>query len=116
MAQPELQVADTQILTNVLQEAVFTASEKSIAGQVFNTYDMSGTPGLTAQIPVYPEISASAPAQTAEVSESAVAIAQVDLTASEIAARVDVSDLLSEFKIINVAKIVDEVPTRTGYQ
>ena len=96
MAQPELQVADTQILTNVLQEAVFTASEKSIAGQVFNTYDMSGTPGLTAQIPVYPEISASAPAQTAEVSESSVAIAQVDLTASEIAARVDVSDLLSE--------------------
>ena len=106
MAQPELQVADTQILTNVLQEAVFTASEKSIAGQVFNIYDMSGTPGLTAQIPVYPEISASAPAQTAEVAESSVAIAQVDLTAAEIAARVDVSDLLAESTARNMGSDV----------
>ena len=106
MAQPELKVEDTAILTNVLQEAVFTASEKSIAGQVFNTYDMSGTPGLTAQIPVYPEISASAPAETAEVSESSVAIAQVDLTASEIAARVDVSDLLSESTARNMGSDV----------
>ena len=106
MAQPELQTADTAILTNVLQEAVFTASEKSIAGQVFNTYDMSGTPGLTAQIPVYPEISASAPAQTADVSESSVAIAQVDLTAAEIAARVDVSDLLAESTARNMGSDV----------
>jgi len=96
MAQPELQTADSQLYTNILQEAVFTASEKSIAGSVFNTYDMTGTPGLTAQIPVYPEITASAPAQTAEVSESAVSVAQVDITASEIAARIDVSDLLAE--------------------
>ena len=96
MAQPELQIAASQLYTNILQEAVFTASEKSIAGSVFNVYDMTGTPGLTAQIPVYPEISASAPAQTADVSESAVSVSQVDITASEIAARVDVSDLLAE--------------------
>lgn len=96
MAQPELQTADSQLYTNILQEAVFTASEKSIAGSVFNVYDMTGTAGLTAQIPVYPEISASAPAQTADVSESAVSVSQVDITASEIAARVDVSDLLTE--------------------
>lgn len=96
MARPELQTADSQLYTNILQEAVFTASEKSIAGSVFNVYDMTGTPGLTAQIPVYPEISASAPGQTTDVSESAVAVAQVDITASEIAARVDVSDLLAE--------------------
>jgi len=96
MAQPELQIADSQLFTNILQEAIFTATEKSIAGGVFNVYDMTGTPGLTAQIPVYPTITASAPLQTADVSESAVSIAQVDITASEIAARVDVSDLLSE--------------------
>ena len=52
--------ADSQILTNMLQEAVFTQSEKSIADKVFTTYDMSGTAGLTAQIPVYPEIAAAA--------------------------------------------------------
>jgi len=47
------------LLTNVLQEAIFTASERSIAGDLFQVFDMTGTPGLTAQIPVYPEISAS---------------------------------------------------------
>jgi len=96
MAQPELQSADNQLYTNILQEAIFTATEKSIAGSVFNVYDMTGTPGLTAQIPVYPTISASAPAQTDDVSESAVSVAEVNITAAEIAARVDVSDLLAE--------------------
>lgn len=96
MAQPELQSADNQLYTNILQEAIFTATEKSIAGSVFNVYDMTGTPGLTAQIPVYPTILASAPAQTDDVSESAVSVAEVNITASEIAARVDVSDLLAE--------------------
>lgn len=96
MASPELQSADSQLYTNILQEAIFTASEKSIAGSVFNVYDMTGTPGLTAQIPVYPEITASAPGQTVDAVESAVAVSQVDITAAEIVARVDVSDLLAE--------------------
>ena len=46
------------LLTNVLQEAIFTASERSIAGDLFQVFDMTGTAGLTAQIPVYPEITA----------------------------------------------------------
>ena len=53
-----LNTGDTQLLTNMLQEAVFSQSEKSIADKVFTVYNMTGTPGLTAQIPVYPEIAA----------------------------------------------------------
>lgn len=106
MATPELQVADTALLTNILQEAVFTAQEKSIAGQLYTVYDMTGTPGLTAQIPVYPSISASAPSQTTDLSDTAVALDNITITASEIGARVDVSDLLAESTARNMGSDV----------
>ena len=95
--------SDTQILTNMLQEAMFTQSEKSIADKVFKLYDMSGTPGLTAQIPVYPEIAAQEQNQTTEVADTAFSVTQVDITAAEVQARVDVSDLLNESTSRNTA-------------
>lgn len=106
MATPELQVNDTALLTNILQEAVFTAQEKSIAGQLYTVYDMTGTPGLTSQIPVYPSISASAPAQTDDLSDTAVALSTVTIAATEIGARVDVSDLLAESTARNMGSDV----------
>ncbi len=101
--------ADSQILTNMLQEAVFTQSEKSIADKVFTTYDMSGTAGLTAQIPVYPEIAAQTQNQTTEVTDTSFTIAQVDVTAAEVQARIDVSDLLSESTIRNMGSDVGQM-------
>lgn len=102
-------INDTQILTNMLQEAVFTQSEKSIADKVFTTYDMSGTPGLTAQIPVYPEITAQEQNQTTEVTDTNFTIAQVDVTAAEVQARIDVSDLLSESTVRNMGSDVGQM-------
>ena len=55
MANPEMNIAggeETALLTNILKEAIFTQQEKSIAGKVFTVHNMTGTPGLTAQIPV----------------------------------------------------------------
>lgn len=101
--------SDSQLLTNMLQEAVFTASEKMIADKVFTTYNMAGTPGLTAQIPVYPEITAQTRNQTTEVSDTAFDVAQVDVTAAEIQARIDVSDLLAESTIRNMGADVGQM-------
>ena len=101
--------SDSQLLTNMLQEAVFTASEKMIADKVFTTYDMTGTPGLTAQIPVYPEIAAQERNQTTEVSDTDFTVAQVDVTAAGIQARIDVSDLLSESTIRNMGADVGQM-------
>ena len=98
-----LTTADTALLTNVLQEAVFTASERSIAGDVFTVYDMTGTPGLTAQIPVYPEISASDLSEGGDLSASAVSTSSVTIAAAEIGARADLSDLLREGSASDVA-------------
>ncbi len=104
-----LNSGDTQLLTNMLQEAVFTASEKSIADKVFKVYDMTGTPGLVAQIPVYPEIAAQEQNQTTEVADTAMTVASVDITAAEIQARLDVSDLLSESTIRNMGSDVGQI-------
>jgi len=93
----------------MLQEAVFTQSEKMIADKVFTTYDMTGTPGLTAQIPVYPEIAAQEQNQTTEVSDTNFTVAQVDVTAAEVQARIDVSDLLSESTIRNMGSDVGQM-------
>lgn len=95
--------ADTALLTNVLQEAVFTASERSIAGDVFTVYDMSGTPGLTAQIPVYPEISASDLTEGSNLTASSIALDTVNISATEIGARADLTDLMREGSARDVA-------------
>jgi hypothetical protein len=109
MASPELQTADTALLTNILQEAVFTAQEKSIAGSLFTVYDMTSIPGLTAQIPVYPSIAAAAPGQTADLTDTAVALSTITISASEIGARIDVSDLLAESTVRNMGGDVGQL-------
>ena len=94
----------TGLLANMLQEAIFTASERSIAGKLVSVYDMTGTPGLTAQVPVYPEISASTPGDGVDVTASQdFAPTAVNITAAEIVARVDVTDLLAESSAQNLA-------------
>jgi len=98
-----LNTADTALLTNVLQEAIFTASERSIAGDVFTVYDMTGTPGLTAQIPVYPEVTASDLTEGINLDAAAIATSSVSITAAEIGARADLSDLLREGSARDVA-------------
>ena len=99
-----LNANDTALFTNVLQEAIYTASERSIAGDLFTVYDMTGTPGLTSQIPVYPEVSASDLTEGSDLSASAVATTSVTITAAEIGARADLSDLLRESSSRDVAQ------------
>lgn len=98
-----LNTADTALLTNVLQEAIFTASERSIAGDVFTVYDMTGTAGLTAQIPVYPEVTAEDLTEGTNLDAAAIATSSVSITAAEIGARADLSDLLREGSARDVA-------------
>lgn len=101
-----LETGDTALLTNILKEAQFTWQEKSIVNQVFKVWDMTGTPGLTAQIPVYGSITASTPGQTAEVSAGNPSTTSVSISAIEYGARVDVSDLLSETTARNMGSDV----------
>lgn len=92
------------LLANMLQEAIFTASERSIAGRLVSVYDMTGTPGLTAQIPVYPEVTAAGLTQGTDLTTlSDINPTAVNITAAEIGTRVDVTDLLAESSAQNLA-------------
>jgi len=94
----------TGLLANMLQEAIFTASERSIAGKLVTVYDMTGTPGLTAQIPVYPEVSAEGLTQGTDLSTiDDINPTAVNVTAAEVGVRVDVTDLLAESSAQNLA-------------
>jgi hypothetical protein len=106
MTEAGLSSSDSSLLTNVLREAIFTASEKSIAGSVFNVYDMTATPGLTVQIPIYPEATAYAPTQAEDLTGEAISTSNQVITAAEIGARIDVSDLLAESTARNMASDV----------
>jgi len=98
------------LLTNVLQSAVFTASERSIAGNLVKVFDMTGTPGLTSQIPVYPEVSAGALTEGTDISaQTSVNPTSVTITASEIGVRADLTDLLQESSGRNVAQDLGQI-------
>ena len=112
MATPEMNIAggqETALLTNILKEAVFTQQEKSIAPKVFTVHNMSGTPGLTAQIPVYPSITAITRTDVQDMTENTIATTNVTIQASEIGARLDVSDLLSESTSRNMGSDVGQL-------
>ena len=94
----------TGLLANMLQEAIFTQSERSIAGQLVSVYDMTGTPGLTAQIPVYPEVTAEALTDGGDLTTiDDINPTAVNITAAEVGVRVDVTDLLAESSAQNLA-------------
>lgn len=49
----------SELYANIVQSALFTLSEQSIIRPLVRNYDMTGTPGLVAQVPIYPAITAS---------------------------------------------------------
>lgn len=100
----------SSLLVNVLNEAIFTASERSIAGNLVTVYDLSGTPGLTAQIPVYPEVSASGLTEGSDLTtQTSVNPTTITVTASELGVRADLTDLLAESAGRNVAADIGQI-------
>ena len=98
------------LLTNILREAVFTASERSIAGNLVKVFDMTGTPGLTSQVPVYPEVSAAGLTEGSDLStQTSVNPSTVNITASEVGVRADITDLLRESSGRDVAADIGRI-------
>jgi len=47
-----------ELYANIVQSALYTLSESTVIRPLIRNYDMTGTPGLTAQVPIYPALSA----------------------------------------------------------
>jgi N4-gp56 family major capsid protein len=92
------------LFANIVQEAIFTAQERSIMLPLVSVYDISGTAGKTIQVPVYPTVAASALVETADItSEADVAPTAVNITAEEYGVMSIVTDLMKSSASQNVA-------------
>lgn len=99
----------SELYTNILQEAIFTAQEKSIMLPLVTVYDISGQAGKTVQVPVYPTVSASAVAEGSDLANTAINPSEVTITASEQGVMASVSDLMRDSAGRNIAQDVGRI-------
>jgi N4-gp56 family major capsid protein len=95
-----------ELFENISQAAVFTMSEQTVIRPLVANYDLSGTPGLTASIPVIPVISAAAVAENADLSSSTFNPTGKDVTCSEIGVNVELTDFVRESATLDVQAAV----------
>lgn len=86
----------SELYSNVVQSALYTLSEQSVILPAVRQYDMSGTPGLTAQVPIYPALSAAGVADGTDLSNTAFNTTSKTMTASEVGVMVTLTDLAAE--------------------
>jgi len=99
-------LASGQIFENITQAAQFTFNENAFLRNVVTTYNMVGTPGLTASIPVYPRVTGlSALAAGTDLTANAdVDATAVDITAAEYATMATIQDIVIESSPLSVAQ------------
>ena len=84
------------LYANIMQAALFTLSEQSIIRPLVRNYNMTGTPGLTAQVPIYPAVSAAAVTDGSDLANTVFATTKKEITAAEVGVMVTLTDLLEE--------------------
>lgn len=84
----------SELYANVVQSAIYTLSEQTVIRPLVANYDLSSTPGLVAQIPIFPAVTAAAIADGTDIpSNTAFNTTKVDVTCSEIATLIKLTDL-----------------------
>ena len=96
----------SELYANIVQSALYTLNEQTIIRPLIRQYDMTGTPGLTAQVPIYPALSASGIADGDDLSNTAFNTTSKEITASEIGVMVELTDLAAESANEDVAAAV----------
>ena len=96
----------SELYANIVQSALYTLSEQTVIRPLIRNYDMSGTPGLTAQVPIYPAISAAAIADGTDLANTAFNTTSKTMTASEIGVMVELTDLAAESATDDVAAAI----------
>ena len=97
--------ANGEIFENMTQAAQFTFNENALLRNLVTVYDMVGTPGMTASVPVYPKMGAlSALAAGADLSNTDVSADAVDIAAAEFGAMATIQDIVLESSPTAVAQ------------
>ena len=82
----------SELFTNITQEAIFTFQETSVMRPLVTLYSLSGS-GKTAEVPVYPTVSAAAVNEASDLSNTAVNPTSATITASEVGVMTTLTDL-----------------------
>jgi N4-gp56 family major capsid protein len=86
-----------ELYANIVQSALYTLSESTVIRPLIRNYDMTGTPGLTAQVPIYPALSAGDLVEATDItSPTSFDTTSKTLTALEKGVMVTLTDLSRE--------------------
>ena len=97
----------SELYSNIVQSALYTYSEQAVIRPVVRNYDMTGTPGLTAQVPKYPAITASDLTDGTDLSaNTAFNTTSITMSAAERGAKVTLTDLAKETAQEDVAAAI----------
>jgi hypothetical protein len=98
------------LFENITQAAQFTFNENALMKNLVTMYDMQGTPGMTASVPVYPKASAVGAAGADLSDDSALdTMASVDIAAQEFGNMTTLQDIVAESSPLSVAQDVGRV-------
>lgn len=92
----------SELYTEIVAEAQFVASEKSIMRNLVKNYAISGG-GKAVEVPVYAAVSAAAVAEATDLSNTAINPSSVTITASEVGVMTTLTDLARNSAPRNVA-------------
>ena len=92
----------SELYTEIVAEAQFVASEKSIMRNLVKNYAISGG-GKAVEVPVYAQVSAAAVSEATDLSNTAIDPTSVTITASEVGVMTTLTDLARKSAPRNVA-------------
>jgi len=92
----------SELYTEIVAEAQFVASEKSIMRNLVKNYAISGG-GKVVEVPVYAQVSAAAVAEATDLSNTAIDPTSISITASEVGVMTTLTDLARNSAPRNVA-------------
>jgi N4-gp56 family major capsid protein len=92
----------SELYTEIVAEAQFVASEKSIMRNLVKNYVISGG-GKAVEVPVYAQVSAAAVSEATDLANTAIDPTSVTITASEVGVMTTLTDLARNSAPRNVA-------------
>ena len=98
----------SELYTEIVAEAMFTASEQSIMKGLVRNYTIAGG-GKSVEVPIYPTVSASAVSEAADLANTAINPTSVTITASEVGIMTTLTDLARNSASRNVAQDIGRV-------
>ena len=98
----------SELYTEIVAEALFTASEQSIMKGLVRNYTIAGG-GKSVEVPIYPTVSASAVSEASDLSNTAINPSSVTITASEVGIMTTLTDLARNSASRNVAQDIGRV-------